>query len=75
MTQEHSIPCPVCSTKIHFEPLALVRGHKFSCSNCMSVVGIAQEALATAHETYEKYQELKRQALTAKSKHNHLNPR
>jgi len=68
MISEQSIPCPVCQTKIPFDAVALVKGHKFSCHGCLAVVGIAQEAIETASEAINTYQELKKQSLGTKNK-------
>lgn len=68
MISEQSIPCPVCQTKIFFDPIELVRGHKFSCPQCSAVIGIAQDALETAHQAMEKYEALK---IASKKKSQH----
>lgn len=68
MISEQTIPCPVCQAKIQFDAMALVQGHKFSCSNCGAVVGIAQEAIKEASEAYSTYEELKRKTLSGKKK-------
>jgi hypothetical protein len=67
MNTEQRIPCPVCKTGIVFEARALIQGHKFTCPNCFSVVGIATEALDSVSETWQKYEQLKRQALAGKN--------
>lgn len=66
MIASYNIPCPVCQTKIPFDPPSLIRGHKFSCPNCFAAVGIAHEALETASHTFERYEELKQHVLGAK---------
>lgn len=67
MISEQTIPCPTCKTPILFNAVELVKGHKFSCSSCFSVVGIAEEAIDMASQTINTYEELKRQATRAKS--------
>lgn len=68
MITEQNIPCPVCQTKIPFDPVALVQGHKFSCPTCAAVIGISQEAMETASNALNTYEELKRKALSQKKK-------
>lgn len=59
MIQEQTLPCPTCQTKIPFDPVALIRGHKFSCPNCQSVVGIANEEIENVSKIYQEYTKLK----------------
>lgn len=68
MISELHIPCPVCATKIPFDPVSLVKGNRFTCPGCSAIVGIAQEALDTANSAFEKYDALKKNAYTKKSK-------
>ncbi len=60
MIAEQTIPCPTCQSKIPFDPVELIRGHKFTCATCASVVGIAKDDLAKAGEAYQKYETLKK---------------
>ena len=69
MISEQSIPCPICQSSIRFDPIALVKGYKFSCPKCSAVVGIAQDALKTANDALEKYEALKKFS-PSKSKNN-----
>ncbi|MFT5337383.1 MAG: transcription initiation factor IIE alpha subunit [Sphingobacteriales bacterium] len=57
---ENAIPCPVCSTKIPFEVQSLLSGVNFSCPNCLSSIGLAQESAGVLEKTMHQFEELKK---------------
>jgi transcription initiation factor IIE alpha subunit len=63
MINEQKIPCPVCSTQIPFEVNSLLRGEKFACPKCHSIVAIAQESIQETKKVVEQYEKLKSNGL------------
>jgi len=55
-----SIPCPICSTSINFDPQQLIQGFKFACNNCHATVGLTQDSIPLVASVYEKIDELKK---------------
>lgn len=53
------IKCPICQNIIQIEVTALLRGQKFSCSNCSSCIGLSANSFSTVENALEKYEELK----------------
>jgi len=60
MIHEQTIPCPVCQTKVPFEPQALIRGVQFSCPTCFAMIGIAQESIQDAKNAMDEFNALKK---------------
>ena len=61
INQEQNIACPVCSTKIPFDAMELMKGVQFKCPNsqCDASVGIAQESRPLVGKALDKFAELK----------------
>ena len=56
---EQTIPCPVCKTNIHFDVQSLLKGIKFSCTNCGSSIGLAEESKPLVQLANDKFEILK----------------
>ena len=61
INQEQVIPCPVCQTKIPFDPIQLMQGVQYACPNinCDAVIGLAQESKPTVEAAMDKFNEMK----------------
>ncbi len=61
INQEQVIPCPVCNTKIPFDPTQLMQGVKFQCPNqqCDASIGLAMESKPIVEEAMDKFKEMK----------------
>ena len=59
MSQQQSIPCPVCQSAIPFSVHALLGGAGFSCTNCGATISLHQESSHQVEETMHKFEELK----------------
>ncbi|NRA11338.1 MAG: hypothetical protein HRT57_05210 [Crocinitomicaceae bacterium] len=62
MNNEQSIPCPTCQNKIPFDPIALLQGAQFVCSNYQGVVGLATDSRPIVEETMGKFDEMRKNA-------------
>jgi hypothetical protein len=67
MINEQTIPCPVCKNQIPFEVTSLLKGSKFTCTNCQSAVALSSDSKEEVKTAIEKYEKLK---LKANSKKN-----
>jgi transcription initiation factor IIE alpha subunit len=54
------MPCPVCGTKIPFDTYGLLRGEKFTCSECNASIGLASESKPIVQEVLEKLETIKK---------------
>jgi len=70
MNFEQTIPCPVCETKIPFNPQQLLMGAQFVCPNCQAAIGIAQESKDLMKESMDKFDGLRKDVLKMKDEHN-----
>lgn len=59
MSTPISIPCPTCQSQIPADSKQLVLGIQFSCPNCQSVIGLAEESKPMVKDAMEKYLKLK----------------
>lgn len=58
-SQNQSISCPVCSTKITFDAYQLLMGKEFTCPNCHQSIGLTKESKPLIQETMEKLEKMK----------------
>ena len=70
MNLDQAIPCPVCQTKIPFDPQQLLAGAQFVCPNCNAAIGLAQESKAMVEDTMEQFDGLRERVLKMKDEHN-----
>ena len=64
--QEQAIPCPICNTKIPYDPRQLLLGVQFVCPNCQSAIGLAQESKPLVETTFEKFEAIRGKVATEK---------
>ena len=60
MSNQPYITCPVCESKIHFEPHALVTGLHFNCPECPDVsIGLNLDSRDVVKDGLDKFSDLK----------------
>ena len=57
---DQTIPCPVCGTKIHFNTRELLKGVKFTCSNCSASIGLSNESKPLVQDVMDKFDNIKK---------------
>lgn len=58
---DQSISCPVCDTKIPFNPYLLLKGQQFTCPapGCGATIGLSPPGRDVVDESMSKFQEMK----------------
>ena len=56
---QQTIPCPVCKTDIYFDVKSLLSGNQFTCTNCGSAIGLAEESKPLVKNANDKFESLK----------------
>lgn len=59
ISTEQALPCPVCQTKIPFDPYQLIKGFKFSCPSCTAAIGVSSDSLGEVKDSMEKFDKIK----------------
>jgi transcription initiation factor IIE alpha subunit len=73
MSLEQKIKCPFpdcASGEIYFNTYQLLQGHRFTCPECGGSMGLDPQSYDTVKETMNEFENLKKQLLTKKKKHN-----
>lgn len=63
ITNDQTIPCPVCQSPIIFEVQALIKGQQFGCMVCDAKVSLASESVDVVEESMDKLEKLKQNTL------------
>jgi predicted RNA-binding Zn-ribbon protein involved in translation (DUF1610 family) len=58
-TTDHTVPCPVCSTKIPIDVKLLIQGTKFTCPNCHAAIAIEHTSKPLLQDAIDKMEQLK----------------
>lgn len=61
MTNDQTIPCPVCQTPITFNTRALLTGVQFVCTNCGSAIGLSAKSAPVVSDTMDKFEKMKQE--------------
>lgn len=60
MDAQTQISCPICKTPIPFNIDSLIKGEKFICSHCGTVIGLSGNNLERVSEAMKKMGNMKK---------------
>lgn len=63
MTNDQTIPCPVCQNPIIFEVKSLIEGKQFGCVVCDAKISLVGESVNLVEESMDKLEKLKQNTL------------